>query len=140
MSARTTLLGFAAAALLLLAPAVARAQDAPGDSLLNAFVRQMRDSTDRLYGSTAAPVDTTGLDSALAVGLQRGPHWHAGRGRRKTSFEWGPSLGFNRADGGQLGASATIGTRRLGDVSGRLQYTTGTQDLLGEGAWTGSWS
>ena len=139
MSARTTVLGFAAAALLLLAPAVARAQDAPGDSLLNAFVRQMRDSTDRLYGSTAAPVDTTGLDSALAVGLQRGPHWHAGRGRRKTSFEWGPSLGFNRADGGQLGASATIGTRRLGDVSGRLQYTTGTQDLLGEGAWTGSW-
>ena len=139
MSVRAIAVALIAASALLLAAAAARAEDAPGDSLLNAYVRQMRDSTDRWFGSTAAPVDTAGLDSALAAGLLRGPHAHAGRGRRKLSFDWGPALGFNRADGGQLGASVSLDTRWLSDLSGRLQYTTGTHDLLGEGAWAASW-
>ena len=64
MSARANALRLAAAALLWLAAASARAQDAPADTLLDAYVRQMRDSTDQWFGSTAAPVDTAGLDSA----------------------------------------------------------------------------
>jgi len=139
VSVRAIAVGLTAAAALLLAAAAAQAQDAPGDSLLNAYVRQMRDSTDKWFGSTAAPVDTAGLDSALAAGLLKGPHGHAGGGRRKLSFDWGPALGFNRADGGQLGAGVSLGTPRLSTFSGRLQYTTGTHDLLGEGAWAGSW-
>src|SRR6185503_20749275 len=112
---------------------------APGDSLLHDYVRQMRDSTDRWFGITAAPVDTAGLDSALAAGLLRSPNARLARGQRKLSFDWGPALGFNRADGGQLGASASLGTRWLSGLSGRMQYTTGTHDLLGEGAWAHSW-
>ena len=127
------------AAGLLLAAAAARAEEAPGDSLLHAYVRSMRDSTDAWFGATAAPLDTAGLDSALAAGLRRPPGAHARRGPRKLSFGWGPALGFNRADGGQLGASASLDLPRFPGLSGRLQYTTGTHDALGEGAWTGSW-
>jgi len=138
VSARANALRLAAAALLWLAAASARAQDAPADTLLDAYVRQMRDSTDQWFGSTAAPVDTAGLDSALAAGLLKGPHAHA-RQRRRLRFDWGPALGFNRADGGQLGAGVSLGTPWLSGLSGKLQYTTGTHELLGEGAWTGSW-
>ena len=138
MSARALPVALAAAAALVLAAAAARAQDAPGDSLLNAYVRGMRDSTDRWFGSTATPVDTAGLDSALAAGLLRGPHARAHE-RRRLRFDWGPALGFNRADGGQLGAGVTLGTPWLSGLSGKLQYTTGTHDLLGEGVWAGSW-
>jgi hypothetical protein len=139
VSVRTLPLALAAAATLLLAAVVARAEDAPGDSLLNAYVRGMRDSTDKWFGSTAAPVDTAGLDSALAAGLMKGVHGRHARERRRFSFDWGPALGFNRADGGQLGAGLTLGTPWVSGLSGRLQYTTGTHDLLGEGAWAGSW-
>jgi hypothetical protein len=138
VSPRVLLSALAAAAALLVAAASARAEDAPGDSLLNAYVHGMRDSTDKWFGSTAAPVDTAGLDSALAAGLLRGPHWHA-RQRRKLRFDWGPALGFNRADGAQLGAGVSLGTPWLSGLSGKLQYTTGTHDFLGEGAWAGSW-
>lgn len=138
MSARTLPRALVAAAALLLAAAAARAQDAPGDSLLNAYVRGMRDSTDKWFGATAAPVDTAGLDSALAAGLLRGPHARA-RERRRFRYDWGPALGFNRADGGQLGAGVSLGTPWLSGLSGKLQYTTGTHDFLGEGAWAGSW-
>ena len=138
MSARALPLALAAAALLGVV-AVARAQDAPGDSLLNAYVRGMRDSTDKWFGTTAAPVDTAGLDSALAAGLLHGTHGRHARQRRRLSFDWGPALGFNRADGGQLGAGVSVGTPWLSGLSGKLQYTTGTHDLLGEGGWTGSW-
>ena len=133
----------ALAAILLVAPplaaAVARADEAPGDSLLHAYVRSMSDSTDAWFGTSAASVDTAGLDSALAAGLLRPAGARAGHGRRKLSLEWGPALGFNRADGGQLGASVSVGTRYLSGLSGRLQYTTGTTEFLGEGAWASSW-
>jgi hypothetical protein len=127
-------------------PCPARAEDAtpapapaPGDSLLNEYVRGMRDSTDKWFGSSAAPVDTAGLDSALAAGLLRGVHGHRNRAPKKLSIDWGPALGFNRADGGQLGASVSLGTRWLSGLSGRVQYTTGTKDWLGEGGWAHSW-
>ena len=144
MNARAVVCALGVAAGVLLATPPARAQTpvpepAPGDSLLNAYVRQMRDSTDRWFGPTAAPVDTAGLDSALAAGLLQSPNARHRRGPRKLSFDWGPALGFNRADGGQLGASASLATRWVSGLSGRLQYTTGTHDLLGEGGWSRSW-
>ena len=45
------------------------AEEAPADSALGAYVRSLSDSTDSWFGSTAAPLDTTGLDSALVAGL-----------------------------------------------------------------------
>ena len=129
----------AALAALIAAHGGARAETAPSDSLLDAYVRSMRDSTDRWFGGTAAAVDTTGLDSALAAGLARGRgRWRSGRAGG-TRFGWAPAPGFNRVDGGQLGAEASIGLGPPGRVHGRLQYTTGTHDVLGEGGWAGSW-
>ena len=64
-------LACAAFACTALAPGSARAEVAPGDSLLDAYVRSLSDSTDAWFGSTAAAVDTAGLDSALAAGLAR---------------------------------------------------------------------
>ena len=136
LAVRVVLLALAGPMLCMGTPA--HAGEAPGDSLLNAYVRSMKDWTDALFGTSAAPVDTAGLDSALAAGLLHPPGWHGGR-RHRLGFDWGPSLGFNRVDGGQLGLSATVSTPRTGDVSGKLQYTTGTKDWLGEGAWSDSW-
>lgn len=141
MSAARGRLAAACLALLALgagvAPAPARAEDAPSDSLLHAYVRSLADSTDTWFGSTAAPLDTAGLDSALAAGLARPPgaRTAAASGKRGAlGIGFGPALGFNRADGGQLGASASLRTPWPGQWSGRAQYTTGTHDVLGEGA------
>ena len=121
----------------------ARAEAPPADSLLHAYVRSMSDSTDAWFGATAAPVDTTGLDSALTAGLAKprpGPLWTgAGGGRRGMRLDWSPAVGFNRGDGAQLGAGVTLRSRRPGEISGRAQWTTGPHDLLGEGGWRVSW-
>lgn len=132
------------AALLALGARSARAADTPADSLLHSYVRSLADSSDSWFGSTAAPLDTAGLDSALAVGLARapGPRGSSGRARSKRrafGIGFSPALGFNRVDGGQLGLGATLRTPWPGRLSGRAQYTTGTHDLLGEGAWTRTW-
>src|SRR5262249_18004330 len=123
-----------------LAPArsPARAEAAPSDSVLRAYVRALSDTTDAWYGSTVAPLDTAGLDSALHAGLSRirgGRAWAGGGGRRGVRFAWWPALGFNRADGAQLGAGLGLRTSLPGELSGRAQWTTGTHDLLGEGAY-----
>ncbi len=135
----------ALATLLVLAACApqAHAESAASDSLLDAYIHSMSDSTDAWYGATAAPVDTAGLDSALAVGLARphGKHVWTGSsgGRRGLRLEWSPALGFNRAEGGQLGTGLGLRSPLPGRLSGRAQYTTGTHDLLGEGAWGTSW-
>ena len=114
----------------------------PSDSLLRDYVRSMSDSTDALYGVTATPVDTAGLDSALVFGLAKPHHGHGSGGseRRGVHLDWSPALGFNRADGGQLGAGLTVRSPLPGRVSGRVQYTTGTHDWLGDGGWGKTWS
>ena len=125
----------------LASAASARAETAPSDSLLDAYVRSMSDSTDAWFGRTAAALDTTGLDSALAARLalpHRGRRWRSG-GSRSLQFGYGPAVGFNRADGGQLGADVFVEPPLLGRFSGRAQWTTGTHDVLGEGAWGTSW-
>ena len=143
MSAPRLMFAALAAFVLVLGGArLASAQEAPADSALRAYVRSLSDSTDAWFGTTAAPLDTAGLDSALAAGLAK-PPGGAGRGTGTRSRHWsvgyGPALGYNRADGGQLGLSASLGTPWPGELAGRAQYTTGTHDLLGEGSWSRSW-
>ena len=134
---------FAMAASLLAFATPGRADTAPGDSLLHSYMRSMSDTTDAWYGATAAPVDTAGLDSALAVGLAKPRGARARTGdhdaRHGLGLGWSPALGFNRADGAQLGAGLSLRSPFAGRLSGRTQYTTGTHDLLGEGAWGTSW-
>jgi hypothetical protein len=142
VSAARGLRSAAVVALLALCASAVHAETAPPDSLLDGYVRSLSDSTDAWFGSTAAPLDTAGLDSALAAGLARAPgaRGNSARGRRgPVGIGFGPALGFNRADGGQLGASATLRAPWPGRLSGEAQYTTGTHDLLGEGAYMHSW-
>jgi hypothetical protein len=125
-----------------LVPACARADVAPGDSLLHAYVRTLSDTTDAWFGVSVAPLDTAGLDSALGAGLAKPRKRHAGAGEERqhgVRFGWSPALGFNRADGAQLGLDAALRTPLPGRLTGRAQYTTGTHDVLGEGAWGASW-
>ncbi len=135
--------GFVLAGSLAAPASAARAEVAPSDSLLHSYMRSMKDTTDAWYGATAAPVDTTGLDSALAVGLAKSHGAHGGAGsdgsRRGLALDWSPALGFNRGDGAQLGAGLTARSPLAGRLSGRAQYTTGMKDVLGEGAWGTSW-
>ena len=119
-------------------PSVRADEPASGDSLVRDYVRSMSDSTDAYFGATVAPVDTAGLDSALVRGLamlrasKDGSHVSAAR-ERSVPFGWSPAFGFNRADGGQLGASISLGrARTLGRLSGTAQYTTGQKDVIGD--------
>ena len=129
-----------ALACVALAAAGARAEEAPADSALRSYVRQLSDSTDAWFGITAAPVDTAGLDSALASGLALPPGARRAGRTRAVQLGWSPAPGFNRADGGQLGLGLSLTSSRLpGRLHGRLQYTTGTRDWLGEGGWSDSW-
>jgi hypothetical protein len=131
------------AALLACAFAVfvapVHAEVAPADSALHEYVRQLSDSTDAWFGTTAAPVDTAGLDSALATGLALPPGARRAGRERGLRFGWSPAPGFNRADGAQLGADLSLRSALPGRLHGRLQYTTGTKDVIGEGGWSGSW-
>jgi hypothetical protein len=129
-----------AVAGLVLAAAAARAGEAPADSALHSYVRQLSDSTDAWFGITAAPLDTAGLDSALASGLALPPGARRAGRTRAVQLGWSPAPGFNRADGGQLGLGLSLTSSRLpGRLHGRAQYTTGTKDVIGEGGWSDSW-
>jgi hypothetical protein len=112
------------------APPPAWAQEAPADSSLHQFLEDLSDSTDRYFGLVAAPLDTTGLDSALVVGLAK--PWLAPRTRTRLSYR--PVYAFNRVDGTLWGASAAVGNRgerwRLG---GDLGYAAGSHRWLGGG-------
>jgi len=119
------------AAALASGPRASSAQaPAPYDSSLHRFLDSLADSTDRYFGLIAAPLDTAGLDSALAAGLER--PW---RGPRAASrFSYGPVYAFNRVDGTLWGGS--IGLRNRGArwrVSGDLGYAAGSDTWLGGG-------
>ncbi len=126
MTTRTTL--GSALALLALLCAPVRAQQANGDSLMKVYLGSLADSTDAWFGASAAPVDTAGLDSALAVGLARGPGARAGVRIRP---EFSPALGYQRADGAQLGAALALRGPWGLRLRGELQGTTGNHDVLG---------
>jgi hypothetical protein len=119
------------AVALAVAPRPARAQEqAPSDSSLHRFLDTLADSTDRYFGLIAAPLDTTGLDSALTAGLAR--PWRAPRTRVRPRF--GPVYAFNRVDGTLWGGSVALRGRdarwRLG---GDLGYAAGSDAWLGGG-------
>ena len=119
---------------LLFGAAPARAQaPAEPDSVLEAYLSRMRDSTDAWFGMSAAPLDTAGLDSARAAGLARGSDLRAeSRARRARRVTLGPSLGFNRVDGGRVGLEAGVGSARLlGRVTGVLEYAIAAKEWLG---------
>ena len=106
-----------------------RASDA--DTTVEDFLQGLSDSTDAYFGTSAAPLDTAGLDSARAFGLEH-PGRESDRGSLRPRF--GPALGFNRVDGPVYGATAHVGRpRRGGRLDARLQWAAGPNDLLGYG-------
>lgn len=125
----------AAAALIFAcacaAPAAA-AEPAPPDTALQRYLGSLRDTTDAYFGRSAAPLDTAGLDSALAWSLA---HPDAPR-RLQTSFTVVPTFRYNRADGPVYGGTVGVGRPgRAGRVTGRVSWAVGPRDLLGGAAW-----
>jgi hypothetical protein len=104
-------------------------------------MRGLSDSTNTWFGAMATPVDTAGLDSALAAGLALPPGKQQRRAdQRRVRFDFTPAPGYNRADGAQLGVGASLTRPLPGRFSGRAQYTTGTKDVIGDGGWDASYS
>ena len=139
---RAAVLALLACVSWLAAATCVHAETTPGDSLLHAYIRSLSDTTDVWFGATTAPLDTAGLDSALSALLAKPPGHRASSSARrnaKLGFDYSPALGFNRADGGQLGLASTLRAPVPGQFAGRAQYTTGTHDVLGEGSWAGLW-
>lgn len=110
----------------------------PPDSAFDEFFDDFADSTDRYFGITAAPVDTAGLDSALAFGLA-----HPGRPmarRAALALSLSPWLAFNRVDGPVYGGKVGIGRPRLlGELEARAAYAVGPNEWLGGGAYEKRW-
>ena len=121
----------AAALLALLLPLCAGAEPAAPDSALHGFLGGLADSTDRYFGVSAAPLDTTGLDSALAARLASPL---ATRSRTRLDFDLGPDFGFNRVDGPVYGMWAGLGDPRpVGRIEGQVHYAAGPNVWLGGG-------
>lgn len=104
------------------------ARAAEPDTALGRYLGTLSDSTDRYFGVAAAPVDTAGLDTALA---------DSGRPRRAVVFGVLPAFSFTRVDGPVPGVSASVsgaGTderRGLGRLSGKLAYAMGSDAWMG---------
>lgn len=126
-----------AAAALAAGSARAQAPDstgAPADTSFGRYLESLRDSTNAYFGPTVAPVDTAGLDSALAVGLANPKLKRRSRALVLVPAPW---LSFNRCDGPVYGGSLEIGRpRRLGAIDGRLGYAVGADTWLGAGGYT----
>ena len=114
----------------------ARFVPATTDSTLDRFFGDLSDSTDRYFGRTAAPVDTTGLDSARSAGLLLPP---PGVGRR-LRVGFGPALRFNRVDGAVYGVTSTLRAGVLGRLEARGEYRSGPQRGQGGARWIRVWS
>jgi len=112
---------------------------APADTAnaLQRFLRQLSDSTARAYGAAAAPLDTAGLDSALAVGLMGEAPRTTRRGR---PVELSPWFQFARVDGPVMGGTAAIGRRaKLGRAAATLGWASGPDLPLGGGQYEKRW-
>ena len=119
-----------------LAPALARAQGSPSDSLLRAYVRAMADSTRDYFGITAQAPDTAGLDSALAYGLA---HPRARPRRRLRFLSVGPAATFSRVLGAAYGGRATLSfPGDFGRLEGQAVFANGPDRVYGDGAYV--WS
>jgi hypothetical protein len=123
-------LAAALGAMLLTAPALGQTPAAVSDSSLHRFLETMSDSTDGYFGLVAAPLDTSGLDSSLAVQLSR--PWLGPSTRIRYSYR--PDLTFNRVDGNRWGAAAALhGRRERWRLGGQLGYAAGSDRWLGGG-------
>jgi hypothetical protein len=102
------------------------------DTTLGGFLRILSDSTDRYFGLSAAPPDTTGQDSALAFSLA-----HPSRGvRRSPRLGLLPRFAFNRVEGPVWGGGVSLGEpRRLGRVTGTVGYAAGPNRWRGSGGY-----
>lgn len=115
-----------------LAPTARPAHAQAPDTTLGDFFRGLADSTDRYFGSSAAPLDTVGLDSTLAYRITQSDPRRGERPRSRFELSPSPWLGFNRVDGALWGGGLGIGrAEALGILSGRLGYAAGPNDWLG---------
>lgn len=140
--ARLAFVLFLVAALVCAVPP-AHARDAadstgaaPPDTALGRYLGSLRDSSDAFFPTIVTPVDTTGLDSVLAVRLA-----HPGKERITSPSTWkpsvGPWLGFNRIDGPVYGGAVAIGRLRgLGVLGGRAGYGVASDTWLGAGEYS----
>ncbi len=129
-------LAFAALAAIVLTGATPARAQAPADSSFGQYLDSLRDSTDRYFGETVAPVDTAGLDSALVAGLSRPPSSRSRRYAGTWRLSFSPWLSFNRVDGPMYGAGASTGRRRgAGEFGGQLGYAVGADEWLGSGSY-----
>jgi len=106
---------------------------APADTSFGRYLDALHDSSDVFFRTIVQPVDTTGLDSVLAVRLA-----HPARERTRATWrpEVGPWLGFNRVDGPVYGGALAIGSRRsLGVLGGRAGYAVASKTWLGSGEY-----
>jgi hypothetical protein len=85
--------------------AAAADSGAPADTTVQRYFEDLADSTSRFFGRTAAPLDTTGLDSALAYRLV---HPTPVRTPRRLTIY--PDLDFQRVDGRSTPASSSTAT------------------------------
>ena len=95
----------------------------PPDTTLHQFLGTMSDSTDAYFGKSAAPLDTTGLDSAAT---------YSSEVRGRVRFGPLPSFDFSRADGSTFGGVLRIdGPGRAGRLTLHAAYAVGAQQWLG---------
>ncbi|HEY3216380.1 MAG TPA: BamA/TamA family outer membrane protein [Candidatus Eisenbacteria bacterium] len=124
--------------VLALAARPTYAQTSP-DTTLGDFLRGLADSTDRYFGASAAPLDTTGLDSALVFQLTH-PAIRPGADSR-LEISPAPWFRFSRVDGPLWGGALSVGrTEGRGSIGGRLGYAAGPDEWLGGGEVRKSWS
>lgn len=99
------------------------------DTSVEEFLEGLADSTDSFFGITAAPVDTSGLDSARAYAFAN-PLVENLKGMLQPSFT--PWLDFNRVDGPVYGLGVAAGREaRVGRVALHAGWAAGPNDVLG---------
>ena len=117
------------AAVLAHAPAVRAEEPATADTLLGRYLDTLADSTDAHFGTLAAPIDTTGLDSSRVYALDHPERWGYRKPKRLSLY---PVFDFNRVDGPVMGAGAKLGAAlKLGRVSADWAWAAGPNLSLG---------
>ncbi len=100
------------------------------DSLVDDYLRSLSDSTDVFFGASAAPPDTSGLDSTLTSFLDHPGSIPPVSSRRPYSLL--PFYRFNRVDASVWGAKATLGEAGTrGRMEGKMAYAAGPNQWLG---------
>jgi hypothetical protein len=104
-------------------------EPAEPDTSVERFLGGLADSTDSYFGASAAPVDTAGLDSALAYAFEN-PLVENLKGTLRPALS--PWFDFNRVDGAVWGLGAGIGREpRWGRIGVEAGWAAGPDDLLG---------